>query len=896
MRRLLNLQQSSSHILEDVRRQILQITLKGMAVVVVLAVSAWLIFQQGVDTFPRISILQMSTLIMVVVAIAASYILSVKWRTEPAAAVILIVFSAAVLLNSFSSDLMRSRGIFFVTIPIVLASTVLPSRYAAVFAIFINILSIIVGYLQTHAIAISGSAAVAFISVISYIGALSLETVVSALEVNLQARQGAQEALRRRLSAEQLIGSITLQLVGLQPSELDSGLRSVLQSIGKYLDVDRCYISQISADGSVASLVHDWHSEVSEENIYPSTRGTVDLLIWSHLRFSGEEGLAIDDVLKLADISDIEREAWNAAQVRSVMAMPMMVQDTLSGFIACDTFSQPREWTDDNIQMLKLAAGILSNVLVRGRVQSDLLQNEERLKLALSAADLGIYNLNLNTGVIHVDERYQTMLGYNPRESELRLDDFMNLVHPDDRQRLERMIVRQRMTKDRVPEIEYRVLNNEGEYRWILDRGHTVRDPQSGEPLRITGTRQDVTARKQMETEINAAETRYRNLVEHLPAVVYLARDSGMVYVSPQIESILGYTQEEYLFSPNRWRDFIHSEDFDLVSKAFAKRNIHETTAVEYRATHKDGHMVWLHDESTLVADKSTQTYYIQGILQDITERIEIESTIRESQTNLALAQQIAGVGGWNLEVSTGQLTLSEDLLRQFGATDRTDLPTYPETLQLYIHPDYWPSLQVAIDEALAGGPDVDMNVRMYMPGDIPFFVHMKSTSVRDRTGKVVRLVGMIQDITERIFSEEAFQTCLANLVLTEDVGRMGTWMWDVRSQIFSFSERSLKTLALERHVTGGLTYEWFLSRVHPDDRTHVDEQLQATITQGADTHFLLRLVSPNEGSAICHMAAVARRDTTGAINKVVGVIQNISSIHGAFFAKHSGGSQPEAQ
>jgi len=83
---------------------------------------------------------------------------------------------------------------------------------------------------------------------------------------------------------------------------------------------------------------------------------------------------------------------------------------------------------------------------------------------------------------------------------------------------------------------------------------------------------------------------------------------------------------------------------------------------------------------------------------------------------------------------------------------------------------------------------------------------------------------------------------------------------------------------------------------VHPDDRTHVDEQLQATITQGADTHFLLRLVSPNEGSAICHMAAVARRDTTGAINKVVGVIQNISSIHGAFFAKHSGGSQPEAQ
>jgi len=99
-----------------------------------------------------------------------------------------------------------------------------------------------------------------------------------------------------------------------------------------------------------------------------------------------------------------------------------------------------------------------------------------------------------------------------------------------------------------------------------------------------------------MEEALKVSEAKYRALVEQMPAVVYSARlddASSTIYISPQIEAILGYSPGQFLRDPDLWLKVIHPEDRDRVLDAAAKcRRVGDLFAREYRLIHADGHTV----------------------------------------------------------------------------------------------------------------------------------------------------------------------------------------------------------------------------------------------------------------------------------------------------------------
>ena len=120
-------------------------------------------------------------------------------------------------------------------------------------------------------------------------------------------------------------------------------------------------------------------------------------------------------------------------------------------------------------------------------------------------------------------------------------------------------------------------------------------------------------------------EAKYRNLVEQLPCVVYLAEygpDGDWLYVSPQIEHVLGYTQKEWLEHPHPQGSLTHPEDLPRVV-AEEERSLAsgEPLEIEYRIRRADGEWVWLHDEATPVLDKDGHPICLQGLMFDITKR-----------------------------------------------------------------------------------------------------------------------------------------------------------------------------------------------------------------------------------------------------------------------------------
>ncbi|MCE5259601.1 MAG: PAS domain-containing protein [Chloroflexi bacterium] len=863
--------------LAQIRRQLLQRVLVGFTAVLVIGILFWSIFGGQLNNLPIMEGRFWYLGAAMLIGFSASYLLCHKWRYEAGAVLLLLIIVCGLFLVDYPDKITRGRGLLLSAIPIVLSAAIMPSIATVIVGAVITFMTVGLSVIVLHqAPDYLGIVGLVIVTTVSWVGALGLEASVRALGNNLQARQGAQEALRRRLAMEHLLSQLSTRLIALQPDQVPDEIRWALQIIGQHMAADRCYISLLSAEGVITSHVYEWHSSNVPPLTDPTLSRSLDSLVWARVRFTGSEGLAIDDVSKLEGASEIERAAWSGLGVASILVMPMVLQQTLLGFIACNSEKEQRSWTDDEIKLLQLAAGTLANVLARGRAETELQQSEERLKLALTGAELGMYDLNLDTDVMYVDERYLAVLGYKPNELHLTVDTFMGLVHPDDKERLEKLYIKQRKTKDRVAEIEYRMLAKNGEYHWIQDRGQTIRRSTDNEPSRISGTCLDITLRKQMEEEIQAAETRYRNLVEHLPAIVYIIKDINIVYVSPQVSSILGYTQEEYLASPTHWLDFIHPDDVDSVKKSLANRKTRQSVNLEYRVYHKDGSLVWVHDESDQVLDKDGKNSYVQGIIQNITDRVLAEEAIRESQTNLMLAQQIAGVGGWSLEVSTGQVFISDDLFRTLNTTDKTDLPIYPDTLQLYIHPDHWPVLHAAIDSALAGGPDVDLRVRMYMPGDIPFFVHMKSISIKDTAGKVVRLVGMIQDISSSMQAEEIYQACRTDLELIQKFERIGTWNIDVNSGHITLSEFSLNLLEASAQGVGPKPVAWFADQLYSNDRERFEQSLLRTTTTGEQLDLELHLQAQGATSHCYRMAGFAQYDGSSHVSHIVGILHEM--------------------
>jgi len=152
--------------------------------------------------------------------------------------------------------------------------------------------------------------------------------------------------------------------------------------------------------------------------------------------------------------------------------------------------------------------------------------------------------------------------------------------------------------------------------------------------IRLNRLMVDVSEYRRTERALREAEAKYRSLVEGLPAVVYIAdfgEDGAWRYISPQIESILGFSPEEFMAGAKVWRERIVPSDRDLALRAELQVLRGEgRLQCEYRIRAKDGRLVWIREEGDAVNDDSGKALYLQGVMYDITElKVAEEQLVR---------------------------------------------------------------------------------------------------------------------------------------------------------------------------------------------------------------------------------------------------------------------------
>jgi PAS domain S-box-containing protein len=430
----------------------------------------------------------------------------------------------------------------------------------------------------------------------------------------------------------------------------------------------------------------------------------------------------------------------------------------------------------------------------------DTTERHERLSEAQRVAALGSFDMEVSTGAMWWSDQLYDLYGLDRSAFSPTLEAVLTLMHAEDRPRVMAGYAQVLEGDVREHAIDVRITRPDGQIRELHARSRPVYD-EGRAIVRVVGTVQDVTDRRVAERRLAEREAQLRALVEQVPAIVYtagLGQNAPWDYVSPQIETLLGYSPEEWAGRRELWWEALHPDDRHAAledEKGSARPG--GRLRSEYRLRRRDGGWVWVRDEATVIENEHGELRF-QGVLLDITERKRAEADARAKHAQLQAIIDNSPLMIWAKDRDYRYLfaNVEHELLGPadgsiVGLRDADFLS--PELAEMFTESDR---------EVLETGRTVQVEQRLEVHGRMRSYLVQKFP-LRDDDG-VSGVCGIAVDMTEREEREEALRSKVA-------------WSFRIRNAIDS-DRLVLHSQPIVELASGRVVQEEVLVRMLGDD------------------------------------------------------------------------------
>jgi PAS domain S-box-containing protein len=431
--------------------------------------------------------------------------------------------------------------------------------------------------------------------------------------------------------------------------------------------------------------------------------------------------------------------------------------------------------------------GTFLDVTERRLAEEALKKSEEKYRTIFDKINDAIAVIDPQTGaLLEVNQKF-TESGYKPEEvKHLTVADLCSADPPFRAQEGWKWL---RKAIEEGPQIyEWQAEDRQGRRIWVEINLSLV--PLGGQD-RLLAVVRDISERKQvedirrgMEESLRQSEAKYRTLVEQMPAITYvisLGEKVEVLYISPQIETLLGFSPEEWGADTfETWKRQLHPEDRERVLATIARSGeSREPFAMEYRVLAKDGRVVWFRDEARVVQDQEGEFLLLQGLALDITERKRAEAALRETTQTLQALIQAAPLAIIALDRDFEIRLWNPEAERMFGWQESEvlgrHLPFFEES--------QWVESQARIQRQMAGEVEAAMELPRVRKDGSRVDTSLWTATLRNPEGVITGLVGILADVTARKRAEEELRQQANLLDLAHDAivvrdldNRIGFW------------------------------------------------------------------------------------------------------------------------
>lgn len=361
--------------------------------------------------------------------------------------------------------------------------------------------------------------------------------------------------------------------------------------------------------------------------------------------------------------------------------------------------------------------------------------------------------------VEYVSPNITAQFGYAPDDFTSGRVPYGSIIHPDDQQRVAEEISWHCEAGKSCFEQEYRVLHADGSWCWIYDFTVAVRD-ESGTITHFHGYIKDITDRKQVEETLREREQQFRILIDNIPDHITGFDVEGRVrYINPAVTRDFGVTTDMIAGMTLEELSAVGTAPEGSQFPASIRRVLEERASNSMEAIWQTLHGKRLFDLRHIPeVDANGTIIGVIGIARDITERTEMEASLRKSRHLLAEAQRIAHVGSWELDLATNRLTWSDEIFRIFEIYPAQFDVSYEAFLQR-IYPDDREMVNRAHTDSVASRVPYDIEYRLLFADGRIKYIQERCETYYNADGMPLRSMGTAQDVTERHMTEETLRT-----------------------------------------------------------------------------------------------------------------------------------------